>query len=273
MYYISHILTILGFIFCIRVDSQLLHNTRVVGGAPTTIDKYPILAQLLLDTWGNQTYEQHCAGVILTSRHVISTAHCFQNNEQSSKDYTQPRYWKIRVGSTYRSRGGIIHSIKTIIPHHAFDKYFYTNDIAVLVVSKSFVFGSNIRQGTVIRHGVEVKPNSICTLLGWGSKQVDGPRLEQLQHASLYVIDQKVCASRYGTIKAVIADTMMCAGELNVAGVDACFGDSGGPLIYKGLVVGLVSFGYSCGHHYYPGVYTKISRYTDWIVRTVSNNK
>ncbi|KAM3964011.1 LOW QUALITY PROTEIN: trypsin, alkaline A [Aphomia sociella] len=256
----------------IHLYSQLIQLNRVIGGMPTTIDRYPILAQLLLDSWGNQDYEQHCAGVILTSRHVLSTAHCFQNSVNTGRNHTLPKYWKVRVGSSYRSRGGVLYNVKIIIPHHNFDKYFYTNDIAVVVVSKQFLLGGKVRQGTIIRHGVEVKPNSICTLIGW-AKQIDGPRPEQLQHTMMYAIDQNDCAKRYSTIKAVIADTMMCAGQLNVGGVDACYGDSGGPLIYKGLVVGLVSFGYSCGHHYYPGVYTKISRYTDWIVKTVSINK
>lgn len=68
-------------------------------------------------------------------------------------------------------------------------------------------------------------------------------------------------------------DSMLCAGRMDIDGVDGCFGDSGGPLIYKGVVVGLVSFGYECGLKYYPGVYTKVSYYTDWIIKTISRNK
>nr|XP_013189650.1 unnamed protein product [Amyelois transitella] len=267
------ILFVVTIIQIYQANSQLLIFGRVVGGSPTTITQYPILAQLLLDSWGSQYYVQHCAGVILTTRHVISTAHCFQYNDNTGMNYTQPKYWKIRVGSSFRSRGGVSHSVKTIIPHQKFNKYYYTRDIAVVVVTRPFVLGQNVRQGTIINRGTEVKPNSLCTLVGWGSKEVDGPQPDQLQHAMMYTIDQKVCAARYKTISAVIDDKMMCAGLLNVGGVDGCFGDSGGPLIYKGLVVGLVSYGYSCGHRYYPGVYTKISSYTDWIIKTVALNK
>ncbi|XP_053617359.1 trypsin, alkaline C-like [Plodia interpunctella] len=256
-----------------KANSQILVFARVVGGTPTTISQYPVLAQLLLDSWGTNNYVQHCAGVILTARHVISTAHCFQYNENTGLNYTQPKYWKIRVGSSFRSRGGMLYNVKTIVPHRNFDKYFYTRDIAIVVVSKPFLMGRNVRQGTIITRGTELKPNSICTLVGWGSKEVDGAQPEQLHHAMMYTIDKQVCASRYKTISAIIDDKMMCAGLLNMGGVDACFGDSGGPLIYKGLVVGLVSYGYSCGHKYYPGVYTKVSSYTDWIIKTVAKNK
>lgn len=89
----------------------------------------------------------------------------------------------------------------------------------------------------------------------------------------MLIINQEECKEHYQAIGAIISDSMMCAGQLDVDGVDGCFGDSGGPLLYKGVVVGLVSFGYACGLKYYPGVYTKVSFYTDWIIQTVSSNK
>lgn len=89
----------------------------------------------------------------------------------------------------------------------------------------------------------------------------------------MFTIDQNICRSRYDTIKAPIADSMLCAGRVEAGRPDGCYGDSGGPLLYKGLVIGLVSFGYSCGHRYYPGVYTKISHFTNWIVTTAFSNK
>lgn len=58
---------------------------KVIQGSPTSITKYPVLAQLLLDAWGSQEYLQHCAGIILTSRHVMSAAHCFQYNENTKR--------------------------------------------------------------------------------------------------------------------------------------------------------------------------------------------
>lgn len=86
------------------------------------------------------------------------------------------------------------------------------------------------------------------------------------------VIDQATCRDRYASIGGVITDSMLCAGQLDGGGLDGCYGDSGGPLIYKGFVVGLVSFGYECGHHYYPGVYTRVSEFSEWIVKTVAES-
>lgn len=89
---------------------------------------------------------------------------------------------------------------------------------------------------------------------------------------NMKIIDQKICMDRYKGIGAIIRESMLCAGKLDGGGLDGCYGDSGGPLIFNGFIIGLVSFGYACGHNYYPGVYTKVSHFSDWIVKTASEN-
>ena len=69
---------------------------------------------------------------------------------------------------------------------------------------------------------------------------------------------------------------MMCAGH--ESGVrDSCVGDSGGPLVKNFVVdgddayyqVGIVSFGFECGKPNEPGIYARVTEYTDWIHRLV----
>lgn len=49
---------------------------------------------------------------------------------------------------------------------------------------------------------------------------------------------------------------MFCAGS---PGHDACFGDSGGPIIRGSVLTGLVSWGVGCAEPGYPGVYTNLA--------------
>ncbi|CAL4213311.1 unnamed protein product, partial [Meganyctiphanes norvegica] len=71
-----------------------------------------------------------------------------------------------------------------------------------------------------------------------------------------------------------LTDQILCAGRL---GVDACKGDSGGPLSHLNTndhhtVFGIVSKGTTCADiAIVPGFYTNVASYVDWIYNITSS--
>ena len=71
-----------------------------------------------------------------------------------------------------------------------------------------------------------------------------------------------------------ISDNRICAGYIE-GGIDACQGDSGGPLVCKCkdatilndeyCLTGVVSGGEGCALPRYPGIYTRVTYFMNWI--------
>lgn len=101
-----------------------------------------------------------------------------------------------------------------------------------------------------------------------------------LQWVRLPIVNTTQCAASYASFSAnarvpiIIGNGQVCVqGKENM---DACQGDSGGPLMNDGsgseryTLLGLVSFGpRTCGVSNFPGVYTRVTSYIDWIMNNM----
>jgi trypsin len=82
------------------------------------------------------------------------------------------------------------------------------------------------------------------------------------------IVDKVTCNDNYSGYGG-IPPNQICAG-LAEGGVDSCQGDSGGPLFKDAAVYGIVSWGVGCAYPNYPGVYTEVSAYSDWIAQVTA---
>ncbi|KAG6457878.1 trypsin, alkaline B-like [Manduca sexta] len=231
-------------------------SPRIIGGSKTTIDQYPSLVALLF-SWDGITFHQTCGGVILTSRSVLTAAHCLHGDPVNR--------WRIRSGSTFSNSGGVIHTLSTYIIHNNFNKWNRDNDVAIMRTNFNFVFNQFTQAGSIAGSNFLVPIQDPVYTAGWGSIYLNEPPVEELRHAQKLTVNLFACRFRYMTIGRAVTDNMMCAGWLEEGGRDHCRGDNGGPLYYKGVVVGVVSWGEVCGSTFFPGVYARVSRFTHWI--------
>ena len=85
------------------------------------------------------------------------------------------------------------------------------------------------------------------------------------------IVDIDTCDNRYNAVNNIdIGNTQICAG---FGSFDTCQGDSGGPMLDNELdfgkwaVIGITSFGVKCADERFPGVYTRVDQYLDWIAQ------
>lgn len=167
--------------------------------------------------------------------------------------------------------GPVEMSLKELIVHPGYDCNKVANDIALLELHETITFHSAVRPICVADSPDSIREGEAGLVSGWGWTNEDqnlGDRADQLQQANVEFWENSKCTDSFRTHqkKSIeISPTQVCAGKA-AGGIDSCFADSGGPLLNKeNVIVGIVSTGIGCARPGLPGVYTRVSEYTDWI--------
>ncbi|XP_075982020.1 trypsin, alkaline C-like [Anticarsia gemmatalis] len=233
---------------CYTAVAAVPSTPRIVGGSVTSIENYPSIVAVLQSF--NNVFEHICGGSIINQRSILTAAHCLIPR-------TVERF-RIRAGSTTSNSGGTVYILSNIFNHPDYGNM--DNDISVLRTASLIVYSNVVQRATISGPNYPLGDNEEVWAAGWGATSHQGPWSEELRHVQVWTVNQARCRLRLG-----VTDNMLCAGWLNVGGRDTCSGDSGGPLYHHGVVVGVTSFGILCADPRYPGVYARVSRFSEWI--------
>ncbi|KAI8423514.1 hypothetical protein MSG28_012622 [Choristoneura fumiferana] len=221
------------------------------GGDVANVEQYPWLA--LLEYTGRFT---PCGGTLISSRYVLTAAHCV-----GATRYGEPK--RVRLGE-YNT---------TSYPTDMVEVNgggFEILEVVVIGIERHLQhpeYRDFIRPICLPSRDVTVKPPEFLRFFaaGWGS---NGTLFSDVkQHVDLPYVPLNICQI---PIKNRLNENQICAG--GEAGKDSCKGDSGGPLMIENgetfELVGVVSYGHlRCGTKDFPGVYTHVYKYLDWIKR------
>ncbi|KAI7805544.1 putative hyaluronan-binding protein 2-like [Triplophysa rosa] len=244
---------------------------RIYGGLKAIPGAHPWQVSVEAKTKGGIFFNHICGGTLIKPCWVLTAAHCIEKKN----DYRvmvgglnlglndpQPQFLlaeKIFVHERYRETPNVVY-----------------NDIALLKVKASN--GKCAKENQLVKTACLPKEpfadGSECSISGWGATENSEYGSRQLLDAQVLLISQEACSTNK-VYAAVLDDGMFCAGYLK-GGVDSCQGDSGGPLTCERnqthFIYGIVSWGDSCGEEGKPGVYTRVTKYVDWINTKIAQN-
>ncbi|CAG9133503.1 unnamed protein product [Plutella xylostella] len=146
------------------------------------------------------------------------------------------------------------------------------NDIAVLTLNRRVQFSDVVRPICLPESGTEEDWTGLTmTVAGWGKTRQEALTSSRyLLETRVRLVDGATCQRNSIYSDNLEPNTMICAYNL---GKDACQGDSGGPMFgklpnankRKYYQIGIVSWGIDCAKPDYPGVYTNVRKYKEWI--------
>ena len=233
------------------------------------------IASLAVSETTELQQESSCGASFLGDKWVLTAAHCVDSANAS--------LFKMNVGEYDLSDGAEnAIDIANIYIHPLYDNEAFDNDIALVeLVSAPVNAPAPVQIADSAMTNQYSIENSLATVAGWGGREGyapnEGPTSDFpdiLHKVDLRLSTNAQCREALGESFGVpadnvnVTDVMICA-AVSEGGRGSCQGDSGGPLVVdtgSGVQqVGIVSWGFGCAAAGYPGVYTRVSEFKEWI--------
>lgn len=257
---------LLGLLLPSRVSAAPL---AIINGADVPVGEQLWVVGILQASVKDDYTAQFCGGTLVAPQWVLTAAHCTLNEKDQA---FQPTDLDVLVGQRMlHSTEGTRLAVDQIVRHPAFDATTYRSDIALLhlatATSTPFVILANATTNSTLPQAQQ------AMVAGWGVTE-DGVGADVLQRAQVPLVDTGICRKFYADYGITIQENTLCAGY-EQGGIDACTGDSGGPLLVwnnqqrSWVQLGIISWGSGCAEAGVYGVYTEVAGFSTWIAATI----
>lgn len=263
-------------------------SDKIFGGTAIAIDEHPWMILLEYNDNGNSIFG--CGGALLNNRYVLTAAHCIRTSPRLKS--VRLGEWNIKTQDDCNENGVCSDPVLNIpIEQTITHKDYHQSDV------NSHHDIALIRLARPVRYSYFIKP--IClpmdiklrgdvtdlgkqfTVAGWGRTE-NGRWSDIKLKVDVNGVDLVRCSQVYGNywtpqLQRELSHDQICAGGEQDR--DSCGGDSGGPLMrefrdssgnHYVYLAGLVSYGPTqCGMGGWPGVYTRVTSYLEWIQNNI----
>lgn len=202
--------------------------------------------------------EHACGGSILNANTVITTADCINGFTASQL--------QIRTGSVRHASGGKLHTVKVAKQHEYYDSRSGDNNLAILIVSTPIILGDGAEAIELVAQGHDLAPGGSVKISGWGATTSLSGTLHafeaQMRTVDVPAIARAECKVMLGT-RSTVTDQEVCDGARG-GGKGGCRGDTGGPVVQEGKLLGLITNKFACENDRVE-IDTRIGQFVDWI--------
>ena len=239
-------------------------DPRIIGGTQAPAGAWPSQAALLFHDEPSNYYGQYCGGTVLSATWILTAAHCLFFDDNGDAFPLVPSEVDVLTGTQNLSSGGTRVRASQFKVAPGFDWTTLEHDVALVRLAKPVRAPGQ----PLIGKARPSRPAPTSSRPGGGRPpSIPSTYPERLRQVHVPAIADGPCETAYDG--EMFIDSMFCAGDLDDGGIDSCFGDSGGPILRlvdeRWVQVGIVSWGDRCALPGKPGVYSRLSRFANWL--------
>jgi secreted trypsin-like serine protease len=247
----------------VELLSSLDLPNEIVGGQNAAPHEFPFMVHLKSFLGTDGSYSQ-CGGSILSSKHILTAAHCVY--------FDNLRYIQVIAGDYNRDRtdDAVTQDRWAVkITYAGYNPTTLVNDIAILELQYDLTWSNTVSQAC-LASGSDTYAGWQGTVIGWGRTSQGGTASSILQKLNMEILSTAECNQLGGGS----TDKQICViDRINSKGV--CQGDSGGPLVVNqnGRLrqAGIASYiTANCGTANAPSVYVRVTAYRSFIQGAIS---
>ncbi|XP_037872212.1 CLIP domain-containing serine protease B4 isoform X1 [Bombyx mori] len=249
----------------------------VIGEAIETIHwpwQVLILRSISAHTYHMTDFKYRCSGTLVSTRHVITAAHCLTVRGQLIErdfEFIDAGRHQLRV-----NEDRIFGVIKDIKIHPEFDYQTFRNDLSIVEAAYRIKYSTWVQPACLWPQTPVPEKHRAKTGVvgGWGFDQSGEPN-ELLTTIEMSEVDTQSCLQAHdASLANYLTDKVYCAKYVN--GTSNCHKDSGGGMMVrvknKWYLRGVLSFYYSpelqhaCQSH---ALFTDVAKHLPWIKQHV----
>lgn len=206
----------------------------------------------------------YCGGVKIGPGLVVTAAHCVYKVPPSQLKIIMNLSKNAPYG--YDPLTSTVVNITRIVVHPFFNPDLMVNDIALIFFCPSR--STNLQSTAIVGTIKSPVPETPVIIAGYGTVAFGSTPSNILRSANIHVMDINQ-DSKYDPSDKYPGNFL--AGDFEILSdpndnQDTCQGDSGGPLYSTDkILMGLTSWGNGCALDNYPGFYTNVAYFAQWI--------